>query len=214
MSDSRAPLTRQRVAEAALAFIDEHGEAALSMRKLGAELGVEAMSLYNHVANKDDLLDAVSEILYTDVLARLNDDADLTWQDELRDLAYRFRDVGREHKGALGVFLDRITPSSVKYVFLERCYSIFTRAGFDTKEAAVAFDISASWVIGAIRQELGLMADLEAMGGTTVPREDLPAELQPVVDFTQACIAWTPAQRFDYGLDTVLAGLEWRLAQR
>lgn len=214
MSEPRAPLHRQRVAEAALAFIDEHGEAALSMRKLGAELGVEAMSLYNHVANKDDLLDAVSELLYGEVLARLDTDPELSWQDELRDLAYRFREVGHEHKNALGIFLDRITPAPVKHVFLQRCYSIFTRAGFDTKEAAVAFDMSASWVIGAIRQELGLMADLEAIGGSMVSREELPPELRDVVDFTQACIAWTPAQRFDYGLDTVLAGLEWRLAQR
>ncbi len=212
MSEQREPLTRERVASAALAFIDEHGQAALSMRKLGAELGVEAMSLYNHVANKDDLFDAVSEILYADVLSRL-DDAEMSWQDELRDLAYQYRAVAREHEGALGVFLDRASPAAVKFVFLQRCYSIFTRAGFDTKEAAVAFDISASWVIGAIRQELGLMADLEELGGTTVPRESLPEHLQEVVDFKQACIAWTPAQRFDYGLETVLAGLEWRLAQ-
>ena len=57
------------------------------------------------------------------------------------------------------------------------------------------------------------MADLEEIGGTTVPREDLPEDLREVVDFTQACIAWTPAQRFDYGLETVLAGLEWRLSR-
>lgn len=214
MTEPRTPLTRERVATAALAFIDHHGESALSMRKLGAELGVEAMSLYNHVANKDDLLDAVSEILFLDVLSRLSDDTDTTWQDQLRDLAYCFRAVAHDHKSALGIFLDRITPAPVKYVFLQRCYSIFMSAGFDTKEAAVAFDMSASWVIGAIRQELGLMADLERIGGTTVPREELPEDLREVVDFTDACLAWTPTQRFDYGLDTVLAGLEWRLAQR
>lgn len=207
---TRVPLSRDRVAGAALAFIDEHGLAALSMRKLGAELGVEAMSLYNHVANKDDLLDAVSEILYGDVLARL-DRTLSAWQDELRDLARTFRRVATEHQNAIPIFLDRVTPSRVKYEFLARCFGIFTSAGFDTKEAAVAFDISASWALGAIRQELGLMADLERMGGGMVAREDLPEDYQPVVDFTEACLAWTPEQRFDYGLETVLAGLEVRL---
>ena len=67
----RLPQNRARVAAGALDFVDQHGLAALSMRKLGAELGVEAMSLYNHVANKDDLLDAVGDLLYRDVLAGL-----------------------------------------------------------------------------------------------------------------------------------------------
>ena len=211
MSETRAPLSRQRVAAAALAFIDEHGVPALSMRKLGAELGVEAMSLYNHVANKDDLLDAVSDLMYREIMTMLRPDPDRSWQDDLRELGGAFRDVAYEHRNATALLIDRIIPSPVKYEFLSRCYAIFTKAGFDTKEAAVAFNISAAWVTGAINQELGLMADLEAMGTDRDAIADMPHELQEVVDFTEACLAWTPTQRFDYGLETVLAGLEWRL---
>jgi len=211
MSTDRAPLTRQRIAAAALRFVDEHGEAALSMRKLGAELGVEAMSLYNHVANKDDLLDAVGELLYVEVLEAYAPDPEGSWHDDLREMAVVYRAAAHRHPNALPILIDRVTSSPVKYEFLARCYSIFTKAGFDTKTAALAFDISASWVVGAIRQEVGLMAQLEAHG-QPLSRSELPPELQGVVDFTNACLAWSPTQRFEFGLETVVAGLERRLA--
>jgi TetR/AcrR family tetracycline transcriptional repressor len=210
MSETREPLNRDRVAGAALAFIDRHGEPALSMRKLGAELGVEAMSLYNHVANKDDLLDAVGDLIYGEILAAYEPDLNGTWQDDLRELGYVYRDTAHRHPNALSLVIDRVIPSPVKYLFLSKCYGIFTKAGFDTKAAAVAFDTAASWVIGAIRQEMGLMADLAARH---VPdAADLPPELKGVVDFATACLAWTPGQRFEYGLETMVAGLEWRLS--
>ncbi len=210
MTTARAPLSRERVAATALAFIDEHGEAALSMRKLGAELGVEAMSLYNHVANKDDLLDAVGELIYNEILDHYQPDPAGDWRDDLRELARVYRAAAHRHPNALSLQIDRVIPSQVKYVFLARCYGIFTKAGFDTKSAAVAFDTSASWVIGAIRQEMGTMADL-ARGDRAVAA-DIPPELEGVKDFTEACLAWTPEQRFEHGLETVMAGLEWRLA--
>lgn len=210
MAETRMPLNRQRVAAAAMGFIDEHGEPALSMRKLGAELGVEAMSLYNHVANKDDLLDAVGDLLYSEILEAYEPDPGGGWQDDLRNLANVYRDAAHRHPNALALLVDRVIPSPVKYLFLSKCYGIFTAAGFDTKAAAVAFDTAASWVIGAIRQEMGLMADLERRGSLHV--DDLPDELQGVVEFTAACLAWTPQQRFDHGLETMLAGLEWRLS--
>src|SRR5258708_13407630 len=66
----RAPLSRQQVLRAALEYVDEHGLEALSMHKLGAALGVKAMSLYKHVADKDDLLDAIVELLWAEIPAR------------------------------------------------------------------------------------------------------------------------------------------------
>src|SRR5712664_1487853 len=63
----RTPLSRERVLLAAVAFADEHGIASLSMRKLGEVLGVEAMSLYNHVANKDQLLDGMVDLVFGEI---------------------------------------------------------------------------------------------------------------------------------------------------
>jgi TetR/AcrR family tetracycline transcriptional repressor len=210
MSGAREPLSRERVATAALQFIDTHGEAALSMRKLGSELGVEAMSPYNHVASKDDLLDAVGDLIYTEILDQFRPDPEGTWQDDLRELGNVYRNAAHRHPNALSILVDRVIPSPVKFMFLARCYEIFTKAGFDTKAAAVAFDTAASWVIGAIRQEMGMMADLARRDPAELA--DIPAELQGLNDFTTACLAWTPQQRFDHGMETIMAGLEWRLA--
>src|SRR3954470_16736425 len=66
---TRAPLTRERVLAAAVALADQHGIEALTMRRLGQGLGVEAMSLYNHVSNKDDILNGVVEVVADEVLA-------------------------------------------------------------------------------------------------------------------------------------------------
>lgn len=207
----RPPLSRERIAAAALAFIDEHGQDALSMRKLGAELGVEAMSLYNHVANKDDLLDAVGNLLYAEILELYRPEPDWTWQQDARLLANVYRQAAHRHPNALGLLVDRLLPSEVKYLFLARCYEVFTKAGFDTKAAALAFDTTASWTIGAIRQEMGMMAQLEAQA-PLIDRESLPEELHVVHDFSEACLAWSPTQRFDFGFETMLAGLEAQLA--
>ena len=210
MSETRAPLNRPRVAAAALAFIDEHGQPALSMRKLGAELCVVAMSLYNHVASKDDLLDAVGDLIYIEILGTYEPDPNGTWQDDLRGLGHVYRDTAHRHPNALSLLVDRVIPSPVKYVFLSKCYGIFTKAGFETKFAALALDTAASWVIGAIRQEMGMMADLVAH--PLPDAADLPPELQGALEFSVACLTWTPRQRFEYGLETMLGGLEWRLA--
>jgi AcrR family transcriptional regulator len=67
MATRRKPLSRDRILDAAVAFADEHGIDALSMRKLGQQLGFEAMSLYNHVANKDDLLDGMLDLVLAEM---------------------------------------------------------------------------------------------------------------------------------------------------
>src|SRR2546423_11806661 len=66
-SEARIPLNRERVLQAAVAFADEHGLGSLSMRKLGESLGVEAMSLYNHVANKSELLDGMVDLVFSEI---------------------------------------------------------------------------------------------------------------------------------------------------
>ncbi len=77
----RQPLTKQRVLQTALRLADERGVESLSMRRLATELGVEAMSLYNHIANKDQMLDGMVELVMSEIYApQAKDD----WRDELR----------------------------------------------------------------------------------------------------------------------------------
>lgn len=93
-----AGLGRQKILTSALGFIDEHGLDALSMHKLGAVLGVKGMSLYNHVANKHDVLDGVVELLWSEVEDAAPATAD--WREGYRSLAHAIRDVMRRHPNA------------------------------------------------------------------------------------------------------------------
>ncbi len=117
--EPRRPLTRQRVLEMALDLIDRQGLEALSMRKLAAELGVEAMSLYKHVANKDDLLAGVGELVWGKVAATTPPTDD--WAAWLRALAAAIRGTVHRHPRALPVLVGLpVTPVPMLVVFADQ----------------------------------------------------------------------------------------------
>src|SRR3954454_15837938 len=93
-SEARVPLNRERVLQAAVAFADEHGIASVSMRRLGQALGVEAMSLYNHVANKDELLDDMVDVVFSEI-GLPSGAAD--WRTAMRQRAVSTRQVLSHH---------------------------------------------------------------------------------------------------------------------
>jgi TetR/AcrR family transcriptional regulator, tetracycline repressor protein len=102
---TRSPLTRSRILQAALAYVDKHGLDALSMHKLGAELGVKGMSLYNHVDGKDGLLDGLVEAMWNEV--EPPDDEPLTWQDDVRAFAQSLRELVHRHPEAAQLLMNR-----------------------------------------------------------------------------------------------------------
>lgn len=209
-STERLPLSRQRVAEAALALGDEEGLDGLSMRKVGAVLGVEAMSLYNHVSNKDDLLDAIGDLLYGQVLDRYQPNADATWQELARALVGTFYHVAMAHPKLVSLMFDRPIPSITKVLFLQKCYELFVTAGYPTKEAALAFNTIASWLTGFVHSELTLMRDLED-NGVPFDLDDVPEEFHSTIAFMECCTAWTAEQRLHAGTDLLIAGFEAEL---
>src|SRR3954447_10403008 len=105
----RASLSRERVLVAAVAFADEHGIAALTMRKLGHVLGVEAMSLYNHVANKDQLLDGMVDLVFSEVGLPSGDD---DWKTAMRRRAISARTALAAHRWAIGLMESRTSPGA------------------------------------------------------------------------------------------------------
>ena len=145
----RAPLSRQRVADAALVYIDDHGLDALSMRKLGAQLDVEAMSLYNHVANKDDLLSAVTDRLYAEILDDYGDGGQ-GWRSKARRMAQGYRAAADRHPNAVPLLVDRPVDAAEGLEFMSRIVSIFDELTDDLEQAAMAFHIAGSWVVGTI----------------------------------------------------------------
>lgn len=108
----RPPLTREQILEAALAVIDRDGLEGLNMRKLGAEVGVEAMSLYNHVSGKEDVLDGVVALLWHEVESRTEPDG--SWQQQARTLAGAIRDTAHAHPHGYPLVLTRgVLPTEV-----------------------------------------------------------------------------------------------------
>jgi len=209
VAPARAPLTRERIAAAALELVDNEGLDALSMRKLGAALGVEAMSLYNHVHNKDDLLDALSELLHQQILARYAPPADSPWRERATAMAFSYWRLAQDHPNAFAVVGTRPVASPAGIAVLGECVRLFTDVGFDEHRAGLMFHTAAAWLVGAINQELNLMRELRKGKGFVVA--DVPAELAFLPAFKATCLATDPVERFTTGLEVILSGVEAQL---
>src|SRR3954451_5328977 len=109
----RTPLSRERILRSALELVDEDGLDGLTMRKLGQQLGFEAMSLYNHVKNKDDVIDGMLDL----VLAEGEPPAPgADWAKAIRDSAISLHAALRRHPWAVTVLLERIRPARLRYM--------------------------------------------------------------------------------------------------
>jgi len=151
-SIARKPLSREQVLAAGLRLIDAHGFDALSMRRLGAELGVEAMALYNHVRDKDDLLDGIVELLWGEVEADTEQTAD--WRDGIRSLAWTLRAVVHRHSQAAPLLHSRnLMPLPILRV-CDRQLQALRAGGFTQEAAAEALRTTVSFAIGLALSEV------------------------------------------------------------
>lgn len=202
----RPPLSRTRVAAAALDLIDGEGMGGLSMRKLGAVLGVEAMSLYHYVRNKDDLLDAVLDQLYLEIeLPAVASDAD--WEPTIRDGLRSFRTVLLRHPAALQLFATRPARSPASFSVLFWAYGRFRAVGLSVDDANAALHFAVSFVMGHVSSHHGTLAQVRAAGGAETMGFALTDEQ---VRFVEHCSDVSVDSLFEVGLDTVVAGLRAR----
>jgi AcrR family transcriptional regulator len=133
----RGTLSRERIAAAALALIDAHGLDALSLRAIGAALGCEAMSLYRHVADKDDLLDAVVDRIFE--AFPLPEIGSAPPRRLMRRIADDYRRIGRAHPLAFPLLTNRRFNSPATLRVLERILAVLKAAGLDARARARAF---------------------------------------------------------------------------
>jgi AcrR family transcriptional regulator len=141
----RPGLTRDLITDVALALADARGVEALSMRALAKELGVEAMSLYNHIRNKDDLLDSVVDT----VVGRIAlPDTGSNWQDALRARAHSMRTVFLAHPWAPPLIVGRINVGPNMLTFMEATLGCLRAAGFSTVQADHAMNALDSLIYG------------------------------------------------------------------
>jgi AcrR family transcriptional regulator len=210
--EQRSPVTRERVLDAAFALADEAGLDAVSMRRIGKALGVEGMALYNHVADKDDILDGIVERVLTEIPLP---STDTDWREAMRARAEAARSVFLRHPWAVGLLEARAANSSTaRLQYFDRVLGCLRAAGFDATLAMRAFSTLDSYVYGAILQEVTLPFDtpdsLEAIG------DDLLAQMGSAYPhLTEATLramedGWSHADQFRFGLDLVLEALEQR----
>ncbi|MFD5738760.1 TetR/AcrR family transcriptional regulator [Streptomyces massasporeus] len=160
-------LSRERVLSAALALVDREGLSALSMRRLGAELNVEAMALYRYAASKDALLDGLVEALYLELEEQLAADADedADWRAGLHRVAGATYDVCLAHPHAVPLLATRLlaVPLSRRPAAVlrdhERVLALLRQAGFDEATASAVFRAFTAWLLGYVSVELRPMVD-------------------------------------------------------
>ena len=203
----RRPLSRRRVLEAAVRFADREGLDALSMRKLGAELGVEAMSLYNHVPNKDALLDGMVEVL----LGELEVPSEKAgWEERVREAYRGFRRLARRHPNVFPLLVLR-PPDTMDGVWLvEEFLKTMRGAGFDAATALYAFRTLSAYATGYAMAEIRGFA-MEPGGGrdgaATLPAEEFPH----IVELGEKLGGVDRDAEFEFGLDLILNGLREKL---
>ena len=208
----RIPLSRERVLRAAVAFADESGIAALSMRKLGDALGVEAMSLYHHVANKDALLDGMVDLVFGEI--------DLPpgaadWKIAMRLRAQSARQALRCHPWAIALMSTRTSPGPATLRHHNAVIGSFRGAGFSVEMTAHAFSALDSYIYGFALQEATLPlgdTEEETVEVAQMMLVQVPADEYPhLTEFTTQHIlrpGYDYGREFEFGLDLILDGLE------
>jgi AcrR family transcriptional regulator len=207
----RIPLTRQRVLEAAVALADDSGIESLTMRKLGQALGVEAMSLYYHVANKDALLDGMVDLVFAEIEVPT---AGTDWRSAMRRRASSARAALRRHPWAIALMESRRTPGSANLRHHDAVIGCLRAAGFSVALTAHAYSLLDAYIYGFALQEASLpfttpeeTAEVAQSIMAAFPADAYPhlAELavqhvlQPGYDY---------GDEFEFGLDLILDGLE------
>jgi AcrR family transcriptional regulator len=220
VATQRVPLTRERVLQAAVALADERGIEALTMRNLGQEVGVEAMSLYNHVANKEAILDGAIELVIGEVLDAVRDETvsePAEWKAVMRRRILAAREVMLRHRWAPKVLETRSDMSPVVLRYFDSLLGVMFAGGFSADLAHHSMHALGSRALG-FTQELYEEADdvpaetVSAMAQQMAGEYPNLAEMLTVVTHdADTTLGWCDDQfEFEFGLDLLLDGLERR----
>jgi AcrR family transcriptional regulator len=216
MATRSKPLSRERILREAMKLADKLGVEKLSMRKLGSRLGVEAMSLYNHIANKDDLLDGLVDTVIAEIeLPEVGKD----WKQGMRRRAHSAREMFLRHPWALVVMESRKNPGPNSMRYYNAVIGCLREGGFSIALAAHAFAALDSYIYGFAMQEMKLpfknSQELDDLAGDIM--QQVPTHLFPY--FTEMITGhvmkpgYAFGAEFDWGLELMLDGLERHLSQ-
>jgi AcrR family transcriptional regulator len=195
-----AKMSRERVLDAALELVDQVGVRGLSMRKLGAALGVEAMTIYYYVPNRDAVLDGLIERVATSAFMV---DPDAEWRSLLRDFASGFRRELLRHPGVLPLVSTRPVATLDAMRKLEAAVAVLRRAGFGLREAFHVVNTVAMFTTGHC------LAEVDPPGTPPPQIPDIDPEEFPNVTAAIHAGLGTPEDhqaRFDYALEALITG--------
>ena len=207
----RRPLSRERVLGAAVALADADGVEALSMRKLAKELGVEAMSLYNHVANKEDVLDGIVDVALAEIVLP---PPDADWKTGVRDTAISVHETLLRHPWASDLWMGQ-KPGPARLRYGDSLLGCFRNAGFSKDLTYHAYHIIESYILGYTSQVLSFRAvDTEQFEELTASflRGDFTAEYPHFTEHALQHMEPEPGQEdvsgYELGLDLIVDALE------
>ena len=207
----KVPLSRERALVAAVALADREGIGALTMRKLADELGVEAMSLYHHVANKEEILDGMVDMVFAEIdLPR----CDVGWKAAMRERGRSVRAALNRHPWSISIMESRTAPGPATLRHHDAVIGCCRAAGFSLSMTAHAFSMIDSYIYGFVMQEVNLPFD----NGDDL--HDLADSMEPLfaagnyphfIKFVTGHAlqpGYAYGDEFDFGLDLILEGLE------
>jgi AcrR family transcriptional regulator len=210
-SKARTPLNKDRVLRAAVELADAHGVEAVSMRRLAQELGVEAMSLYNHVANKDEILDGLIETVATEIeLPQPGAD----WKEALRHILLSAQQTLLRHRWAQSLWMARGMPGPARLSYAESILRSLREAGFSKELTYHAFHMIEALVLGVTTQHMSVPENKDEFRDVAqrfidrLPKDDVPYLIEHA---QQHFAADAPTGGFAWAVDLIIEGLEREL---
>ncbi|MGH3802071.1 MAG: TetR/AcrR family transcriptional regulator [Pseudonocardiaceae bacterium] len=207
-----SPLSRARIVRAALRLVDEKGLPALTMRALATELEVSPMALYNHVRDKDKLVDLMVDLMLGEVDTSA---AEGDWLTQLRSVVRSYHQTLAAHPQLARIYSGRVRIGPHGMLLIERTIGLLLQGGFSPSEASDAFFALFTYTTGF--HQMGRIAPVR----DTTSREEtryyppLPAEQIPSITAVSRHLDGVHQPgRFDYGLDLLLAGLQTKVGRR
>jgi AcrR family transcriptional regulator len=209
----RVPLDREQVLRTALEIADEGGVEALTMASVGQKLGVEAMSLYRHVRNKQEILDGIVDIVFGEIeLAPTR----TNWKAAMRRRAISARTVLTRHPWAIGLMESLARPGPANLRHHDAVLGVLHGAGFSSAKATRAYNLLNSYIYGFLLQEMSLpfrtreqVADLGKTMLPQLPENEYPHLSRVAVDLAKSGFVY--ANEFEAGLDLILDTIETRI---
>jgi AcrR family transcriptional regulator len=212
-TDARAQLSRERVLETAVAFADQHGLEALSMRKLGQELGASAMSAYYYFATKEQLLDGMVDVVFSEIEPP---SLELDWKEAMRRRAASTRDALKRHRWAVGHMEGRTDHGPTNLRLHDAVLGCLRAAGFSLEATVHAYSVQDAYIYGFVLQETDMSSETaddfaaEAQRQMVVYEDHLAdyPHLTEVVGGHVAKVGYDYDTEFAFGLDLILDGLD------